>query len=294
MIDPESINQSGSADPLHEATEIGAWMRQGEAEFYDTATPLSALLNKDVQATDSSRSDALTEVMAYLFAGTPHPATVMHRLYRLTYETEPTLLRTLPALELRGLLVPVERKGGALTGWNEHLWRCAVLLRGTRLERRAAAQHDKIIERILTAAHHRNRAALGRTEDVALEDVLKTLPDEELEAYESRMAAIGAVLGFFFLDGAQPELTILRVFAMAKAHHSHLIFDMTVRQLGDVFGVEGATWSERIKQKVNRFLEDRGASGVKARFQKSDEACGTYARAQRGNHNRRSGEPMSA
>jgi len=81
---------------------------------------------------------------------------------------------------------------------------------------------------------------------------------------------------------------------MAKANYSSLIFDMTVRQLGAMFGVKGATWCERIKQKYNRFLADRGAAGVKARFQKSDTACAHYAEAQRGNQNRLGGAARCA
>lgn len=287
MNGDNDISRQGKAVTIHAA------MRQGAAEFYDTNTPRDALMAAEEGAEEVDRSDTMTAVMAYLFADTPHPAVVVLRLYLLVRAAQPGLLRTLPVHYVQQLL---SMQNGS------HEWRVSAIIRGTRIERRPAVRHDVVINQTLAAAHHRWRARprreiVGASETLAaisLQSLLRCRSDEPLADYAARMDGMKNVLTFFFYDSPQPEHTIARVYAMAKAYYSQFIHDMTVRQLGTIFGVEGATWSERIKQKVTRFLEDRGAAGAMARFQKSPEACQSYARAQRGNNNRRGGVPRCA
>jgi hypothetical protein len=283
---PADITDQGKAVSVH------ATMRRGEPEMFTSDTPLTALLDREDGGETSDRSSPIADVMGYLFAGTPHPAHVLHRLYLLTAELEPAMLRTLPRLELQILLAPaMNRAVGVPSG--SHFARVKMILNGTRLERRPADVQDRMIQHTLTVAYHRQRAK-SRTPAMSLDRFLRVRTGERMADYRARMTAMGAVLRFFFFDGPAPKQTIIRVFALAKSYHSELIHDMSVRQLGALFGVEGATWSERIKNKLNKFLEDRGAAGVMARFQKSPEACEAYARAQQGNRNRRGGEARSA
>lgn len=271
----------GSHDITAHATAvtIGAAMRDGAPEFYTTATPATQLMEAEGGEAESDRSLAVRLVMAYLFGATPHPAMVMQRLYLLTREVDESLLATLPFPELARLISPL-REG--------HEYRVAACLRGTRAARRRAAVHERIISHTLAAAYHRHGGGQGPVR-VEIEDLLRHRENELLADYEARLEAMAAGLRFFYYEGPQAERTILRVYALAKASYPALILHMTVRQLGSLFGVTGAAWSERVKQKFNRFLESRGATGVKAAFQKSDAACEAYARAQLGNHNRRSG-----
>lgn len=285
MLDPSDIFSQGKQESVHAA------MRRGEPEMFTTSTPLTSLLDREDGPDAPDRSSPIADVMGYLFAGTPHPAHVLHRLYVLTAEVAPDLLRTLPRADLKSLLAPATTSNGALTP--AHYFRVAVVLRGTRLERRPPLVQDRQIHHTLTVAYHRQRAKT-RTPAMSLDRFLRVRFGERMADYRVRLGAMGAVLRFFFYDGPDPKQTIIRVFALAKSYHSELIHDMSVRQLGVLFGVEGATWSERIKSKLNRFLEARGAAGVMARFQKSPEACEAYSRAQQGNRNRRGGEARSA
>lgn len=271
---------SDRPDPLYGAAEIGAWMRDGEAEFYDARTPRDALLAAESEADlEADRSPAMDGAMAYLFSAGPHPARVMQRLYLLVRELEPELLRTLPTGEVERLVSPLRIA---------HEWRVAALLRGTRVSRRPVFRHEEVINVTLRAANVRLRSH-RRLKPVELADLLGERHHEGLAEQEERLAAIVACLRFFFFEGPAPEATTVRVFVIAKAQFPTLILDMGVRQLGALFGVTGAAWSERIKQKFNRFLDARNVQGVKARFQKSDSACEAYAVAQRGNRNRRGG-----
>lgn len=268
-------------DALLNAQEIGAWMReQGEADFYDARTPLTTLLDREGRDVEQDRSEAQLVVMAYLFAAGPHPANVLAHLYRLAEELDPDLLRLLPSAERRQLVSPLQ---GA------HLGRVTLMLRGTKVAKRPAWRHDVVILETLRAAHQRVRAAKGGGAPVFLRALLRPRPGEALADHEARLVAMEGVLRFFFFDGPAPEDTIVRVYAIAKAQYPQHILNMTVRQLGALFGVTGAAWSWRIKQKYNRFLASRGAAGVKARFQKSDAACAKYAAAQQGNRNRAGG-----
>ena len=263
---------------------ISAAIRSGVAEFVDPSSPLTVLLAHELRAAPADRGSALAGVMVYLLTDPPHPAAVMQRLYLLARALEPGLVRTLPLGAMQWLVMPSPLA---------HLRRVSALLAGTRATSRPAVRQDAIIEHTLAVAHQRLRAH-QHFRAVSLQQLRAARKGESQEDFQARKTCEIAVLRFFFYDGPSPEQTVLRVFVMAKANYSSLIFDMTVRQLGAMFGVKGATWCERIKQKYNRFLADRGAAGVKARFQKSDTACAHYAEAQRGNQNRLGGAARCA
>ncbi|HVT74555.1 MAG TPA: hypothetical protein VHD61_15585 [Lacunisphaera sp.] len=282
MHESEDIAMKGKA------VSIRAAIKQGSAEFYDDATPLDALIAAE-ESDDEQDGDggAIPAVMTYLFSESPHPANVVLRTYQLAEEIAPYLLRTLPTVELQ-----------QLTAESAHEWRIKAILRGTAIARRPAWRHDVVINDTLAAAFHKwrahpHRAAGQPSHPIKLAALLRVRRGETAAAYRTRIRAMEALLQFFFFDGSEPENTSVRVFCLAKFSYSNLLHDLTVRQLGTIFGVKGATWSERIKQKVNRFLADRGAVGVMARFQKSAEACEAYARSQLGNRNRR-GERRTA
>lgn len=267
-------------DPiLKRADEIGAFMlSNGEAEFVDRHSPLSAMLEAEgAMDVDEVRAEALADVMRYLFGAGPHPATVMLRFYLLAERAAPTYCAHLSPLDRVRLTTNTEAAKA---------WRIGVLLAGTHCQTRKAVAHDRIVrETLFSAAVWRPTVNVG--EPMGLGHVTEQRRGEHAEAFLDRWHATQAALTFFFMDGPGGKETTIRAFMLAKVNYENLILHMNVRKLGALFGVTGASWSGWIKRKYSRFLEARHAGGAKANFQKSPDACASYARAQRGNRNRR-------
>lgn len=232
------------------------------------------------------RSDVAALLMGYLFGDGPHPEHVTARLYRLTSVIHPVLLRTLPMGDRIVLLAPDEAAREQ---------RLVMLLRGTRIERRQAHTHQRVVRTVLAAAWARQRSLLMQPQvpEAALTDYGAAFPRELLSQFAARIETVQAMLEFFFRDGSAPERAVRRVFMVAKAYYEPLVLRMSLQQLGTMFGQTRATWSWRGKAKLNEFLALRGISAVKAPYQKSAEVCVKYAAAATGNRNRATGRRVA-
>jgi hypothetical protein len=247
-------------------------------QVYDTRTPLDVLCDQEDEV-EPDRRDVFCQAMGALFIDGPHPANVMRHAYRMAQAVDARLLRGMPAALVRAMI--------GTDDW-ARMERIAELLVGTRVSGRMPAMHDREIQLTMRAAHARLRAG-PEGSGSSLEEMLALQPEEKVTEYRSRMQGIAGFLRFFFLTGPAPAKVVRRIYCVAKGVTPHHVLNMTLEQLGAIFGEVRATWSWRVKRVMNRFLKLCGARAIKLSFQKSDEACAKYAAAQLGNRNRRGG-----
>lgn len=254
-----------------------AWGISG-VEICDLATPRSSFIEKEDsdEPDEPPRVTAFPLLMGYLLAEGPHPEAVTHRLYILAENIAPDLLRELSTTDRRQL---VEDSPAAAA------WRILTLLVSTRAQNRRADAHEVIIQKALAAAHTRLRAP-ERFGTIELSEILAPGSSETLPEFTRRQEAIAALLRFIFFEGPAPRRTVRRVYVLAKVMAPLLILNMTLTDLGEIFGETRAAWSWRAKHKFNEYLASRGAKACKANYQKSDAACEKYSKAQLGNRNR--------
>ena len=205
----------------------------------------------------------------------------MRRVFLLAEECAPELLRELDTVERRWL------RGCDSAA---HLKRVSLTIRGTRISSRPPLDHSEVIAEALVAAATRMRSA-STAARVELSDLLDLRAEETLAEFEQRQTRLRSLLRFIFYFGPGPELVTRRVFCLAKWRPmtAALILDMSLANLGMMFGETRAAWSWRVKQVVNRFLATQHVRGGKAGFQKSEQACAVYATVQRHNQNRKGG-----
>lgn len=255
----------------------------------DYADPASVLEAAEAAAENPpppERSDIASLLMQHLFSDGPHPEHVTRRIFQLVAVIHPPLLVGLPLAERIVLHAPDEAAREQ---------RLVMLLRGTRIERRRASVHERVVREVLAAAWARQRSLLMQREvpASALTDYASVCPRELLSQFAVRLETVQALLGFFFREGPSPERVVRRVFMVAKAYYEPLLLRMSLQQLGRMFGETRATWSWRGKAKLNEFLALRGMQAVKAPYQKSDEVCVKYAAAALGNRNRATGRRLA-
>lgn len=252
-------------------------------DYNDPATAMEMEEREREQRPAPARGDVASMLMGYLFGDGPHPEHVTFRLYRLVQVCAPELLATLDLGERIVLTAPDEEARSQ---------RLAYLIRGTRIQGRKPERHHAVIRSTLAAAWSKQSRLVMTREipEAALTDYGAGPESRELlREFELRIDTVRALLNFFFLDGPQPERTVRRVFMVAKAYYEHLVLRMSLDQLARMFGQVRATWSWRGKAKLNAFLVRRGATAVKAPYQKSAEVCVKYAAAAQGNLNRATG-----
>jgi hypothetical protein len=253
------------------------------AEGVDYSDPASVLMAQEESTTTAvERSDIASLLMVHLFGDGPHPEHVTFRLYRLTEAIAPHLLHKLTIAER--LMLTADDEAGREA-------RLVALLRGTRIKRRRPAVHQVVIRDLLNAAWSRQRDLLMSRDvpEAALTDYQAANPSELVSQFRDRIEAVGQLLNYFFLEGAQPEIAVKRVFMVAKAYYEPLVLGMSLHRLAKMFGQVRATWSIRSKKKLNGFLALRGVGAVKAPYQKTDAVCVKYAEAATGNRNRATG-----
>lgn len=260
--------------------ETGAVWHPDGPVVYDAATPLSALLQAEVPAGED-RTALLADVLGYVFADGPHPAHVMRRVFILAAAVDPDLLNALDVYERRWL-----RASDSVA----QLKRVAIVIRGTRIAARPPVAHSAVIVSTLAAAAAR-MASPATAARVELSELVDLRDGEELADYEQRQLRLRALLRFIFYFGPRPEGVTRRVFCLAKWRPmtAALLLDMSLANLGRMFGETRAAWSWRVKRVVNYFLTSQHVRGGKAGFQKSEEACAVYAQVQRRNRNRTGG-----
>jgi hypothetical protein len=261
------------------------------AEFTDSNDPAAMLEAKEEReladresAHADGREDVLELLMSYLFSGDPHPAHVLRRLWLALGELAPHLQAGIQIHEAALLRDPSEIG---------HAWRVRLLVRGTRFARRLPSAHDAIVRGVLASAYSR-RPGLELVHQVPLDTLTRLHAGETVAQFGARQEAMLVLLQFIFVtapprgscETPRPEAVLRQVFLIGKALTPHLILHMSLQNLGDMFGQQRATWSSRGKRRLTAFLAARGAKGCHASYQKSAEACATYAVAQRGNRNR--------
>ena len=149
-----------------------------------------------------------------------------------------------------------------------------------------AAKHDRRINETLaqrfSKAGYRSEAVDSATPLSAL------LAKEECEEVQTeRSEVIAEMLAFFCADGVHPGWVMRRVFAVLKAIKPQLLGDMSLEEMGNLFGETKAAQSWRIKKMFSDYQRGKGAKSFKAAFQKSEAARSAYSVAQQGNTNRR-------
>jgi hypothetical protein len=77
-----------------------------------------------------------------------------------------------------------------------------------------------------------------------------------------------------------------RVYALTYALRPKAILNMSMHDLGNLFGETPAAQSWRIEKIFSGYLKKNGARGFKAAGQKSEESRAVYSQAQKGNTNR--------
>lgn len=272
------------------AAETGALWRPDGPEVFERASPVTLALARD-EAPDVDRSEVFVDALGYFFGGEKgaHPAEVTLRVYDLAFELRPRMVGALvPSPVLHAV------RGRVPTA---HRWRVQALIDGTRFAHRTPDEHEEVIDATLRLAVARRASGERQVARIdRLDDLLGNRDGEELAAYEVRLHALRGLLGFLFDNGGAPGDVTRRVFCLAKwrPSTSALLHDMTLHQLGLMFGEVRATWSWRVKHVINRMLEYRGVKGTQAGFQKSESACDNYAEAQVGNCNRRGGASLRA
>jgi hypothetical protein len=151
----------------------------------------------------------------------------------------------------------------------------------------SGTQHARRIRASLAqvAAKH-GYAAEGVTTRTPLDALLEA--EEAAAGPEGERAdVLKKMMHYFYADGKHPGAVLRRVFGLAKAIAPELLGDMTLAELGLMFGETRAAQQWRIKKIFSDYQKGAGAKGFKARFQKSEAASAAAARAQRGNQNRR-------
>jgi len=101
--------------------------------------------------------------------------------------------------------------------------------------------------------------------------------------------ANGWLLDFLFAEGPHPAQVMRRLYAWVKKFRPEAIWDMGYRDLAVLLGESHAAMEWRISKILDDYARAKGVNGVKAPWQRTEEACDNYARAQAGNSNRLGG-----
>lgn len=252
--------------------ETGAVWQGDCAEVFDVMTPAQVMIAAELGGGDDVRDEIFADAMAYFFTESAHPAHVLRRTIDLAFELDVGLLRDLSGSQVSAMRSRLPEA---------HAERVRTVLAGTRCAGRAVREHELLVDSTLRLAVAKRADSCESTHAIELPDLLQ--PVDGL-----RLRGLRGLLGFAFYAGGEPGVVVRRVFALAKWRPitSALIHDMTLHELGLIFGEVRATWSWRVKQVVNRFLALHRMNGGRAGYQRSDAACESYAEAARGNRNR--------
>ena len=93
---------------------------------------------------------------------------------------------------------------------------------------------------------------------------------------------------FVFEDGPHPGWALRRVYALARRYRPHVIMHMNGTDLALIFGESRAAQSWRMQQLFDR-LKACGVAGNRGSGFKMESTRVGYAKAAKGNHNRRGG-----
>lgn len=239
----------------------------------------SALIREEDGGRDDQMLCALEAVrdwMAWIFEAGPRPHLVMKRLVSCTAT----------AFGLGPVLTPVltsaERAAVSVVGGERE---CLKVL---------GVSMNEVHDALAKAYRRKGRTWDPLTEPTSL-DVM-TSREDSMEPDESLVRARAVELwlrriwesGVNFSDALKHLLTDVRAFA------PELLLNMTGEEIAALFGQGRASESWRVKHRVNDVLARAGFRNPQLRHQKSQTACRTYARVQRGNSNRVKGRTALA
>lgn len=148
-------------------------------------------------------------------------------------------------------------------------------------------EHERRINGVLRKAF-RKEVARGR-EPVYHQTPLADLIAAEEGDEDERQKLLGQVLDYLYSDGPHPGSVLRRVYGLAKSIRPNLIMNMSLNEVGILFGEGRASQSARIKRIFNGYLKKATGHDVTLPWQKSAEACEAYSEAAMGNANRRHG-----
>ena len=140
------------------------------------------------------------------------------------------------------------------------------------------------------------RSAYSREQSHGREPVYQRTPLDEILQKENGSGELSVqeytpaflmMMGYFFSEGPHPGTVMRRVFAFAKALCPDLMLNMSLHEVGLMFGETKAAAGWRIKQLINRPAQASGVHGHTLPWQKSASTVAKYASAARGNTNRR-------
>lgn len=132
--------------------------------------------------------------------------------------------------------------------------------------------------------------------------VERKTPFDEMEEQEERwraesedamrvaMEALSWFIGFLFAEGPHPAKTMRRLYAWAKKYRPELIWDAGYRDIGKLLDESHGSMEWRIGVLIDDYGNALGVTGVKAGWQRDEEACSAYSAAQKNNSNRVGGK----
>lgn len=120
---------------------------------------------------------------------------------------------------------------------------------------------------------------------------IEGLEDEDSTEEEKaiRDEVFNRMLDFVFQDGPHPGVVMRRLYGLAWAFRRDLIGEMSQRDLAKLFAETPAAMNWRINRMFTDYLKSAGMRGRLA-GQKTLDAVASYARAAKGNQNRKGGK----
>ena len=121
--------------------------------------------------------------------------------------------------------------------------------------------------------------AQGRDPDVWQElDALMEADSEQ--AVEWKLEAQAGLAEFLFAEGPHPGVVMRRLYAWMKKFRPQAIWDAGFRELGMLLGESHGALEWRIGKIIDEYAAAKGLRGVKAPWQRTEEACTAYSEAQ--------------
>lgn len=162
--------------------------------------------------------------------------------------------------------------------------------------KRATSGHEERIERVLRGAYHRMlcNGEQPSWEGLDAQSPLDALIEKEEgplgeEVMAAKMETMSLLLDYCFGDGPHPGAVLRRLFALAWGLRKDLVADMSQSEISEMFGETRAAMSFRVKRIFEGYQARAGMRGCCLPGQKPMGARASYAEAQKGNTNRRSG-----
>jgi hypothetical protein len=141
---------------------------------------------------------------------------------------------------------------------------------------------------IVEAAAERSGPGVVRAaEPMPVGGFLGEFRDEAEEVRLAQMEAVNRFIDFAFQDGPEPAQVMRNFFAIVHGVRPQALYSMSCDEIGLLLGRTAAAHSWRVQRIFSRMLQDSGAGGFKAAFQKTESARRAYSVAQKNNQNRK-------